>query len=288
LSFAFPTDTGDSNHPLDRQIESVQNTGSFSTMASDKDKRSIPHSAAVERTLAILETLDSTRRGLNISEMSRKLGFPKSTVHVLMATLEQLGYIQKDSGTNNYFLGLKAYAFGRGMMNNLSLAEVALPHMRALVNELKLTSHLAVLDKDQGVFIQKVESPSIICFDTYIGRRMDLHCTAVGKVILAYESEDVLKRFFSKKSFIRHTKKTITSPRKLRQELYKVRQSGFAIDDEEEELEVRCVAVPVFNHAGKFAAALSVTGTLGQIPLPTIQSVADALKKVAANVFSER
>jgi DNA-binding IclR family transcriptional regulator len=257
-------------------------------MANYKEKHSTPSSTAVERVIAILETLDASRRGLNVSEMSRKLGFPKSSVHVLMMTLEQLGYLQKDRDANKYFLGLKAYAFGRGMMNNLSLAEIALPYMRALVDELKLTSHLAVLDKDQGVYIQKVESSSIICFDTYIGRRMDLHCTGVGKVILAYESEDVLKRFFSKKSFIRYTEKTITSPRKLRQELNKVRQSGFAIDNEEEELEVRCVAVPVFNQAGKFAAALSVTGTLGQIPLPAIQSVADTLNKVATNVFSGR
>ena len=218
--------------------------------------------------------------------MSRKLGFPKSSVHVLMATLEELGYIQKDQGTNAYFLGLKAYAFGRGMMNNLSLAEIALPHMRALVNELKLTSHLAVLDKDQGIYIQKVESPSLICFDTYIGRRMDLHCTGVGKVILAYEADDVLKRFFAKKSFIRYTNNTITLLRKLRLELTRVRESGFAIDDEEEELEVRCVAVPVFTRDGSFTAALSVTGTLGQIPRHIIPAVAGALKDAASNIAS--
>jgi DNA-binding IclR family transcriptional regulator len=253
-----------------------------------KEKQTTAHSTAVVRTLAILEALDSTRRGLNVSEMSRKLGFPKSSVHVLMTTLERLGYIQKDHGTNAYFLGLKAYAFGRGMMNNLSLAEIALPHMRALVNELKLTSHLAVLDKDQGIYIQKVESPSLICFDTYIGRRMDLHCTGVGKVILAYESNDLLKRFFAKKSLIRYTKKTITSLRKLRQELNHVRELGYAIDDEEEEIEVRCVAVPVFNRARKFTAALSVTGTLGQLPLPGLPAVAEALKKVAANITSEK
>src|SRR5262245_58192612 len=184
------------------------------TMANCKDKHSTPSSTTVERVVAILETLDASRRGLNVSEMSRKLGFPKSSVHVLMVTLEQLGYLQKDQSTNAYFLGLKAYAFGRGIMNNLSLAEIALPHMRALVNDLKLTSHLAVLDKDQGIYIQKVESPSLICFDTYIGRRMDLHCTGVGKVILAYEADDVLKRFFAKKSFIRYTNNTITLLRK--------------------------------------------------------------------------
>lgn len=264
----------------------AKNSKNFRDSKESPDKRAAAHSSAVARTLAILEALDSTRRGLNISEMSRKLGFPKSSVHVLMSTLEQLGYIQKDQGTNAYFLGLKAYAFGRGMMNNLSLAELALPHMRALVNELKLTSHLAVLDKDQGIYIQKVESPSLICFDTYIGRRMDLHCTGVGKVILAYESNDVLKRFFAKKSFIRYTKNTITSLRKLRQELNRVRESGFAIDDEEEELEVRCVAVPVFDRGGKFTAALSVTGTLGQLPSADIPAVANALKTYSANLIS--
>jgi len=257
-------------------------------MANHKDKQLSASSTAVERALAILETLDSSRRGLNISEMSRKLRLPKSSVHVLMGTLERLGYLQKDSWTNNYFLGLKAYAFGRGMMKKIALSDLALPHMRALVDDLKLTSHLAILDRDQGVCIQKVESPSVICFDTYVGRRMDLHCTSVGKVILAYESEDVLERFLSKKAFIRYTKKTMISPRRLRQELKKVRQSGFAIDDEEEELEVRCVAAPVFNSDGKFAAALSVTGTLGQIPLSNIQSVADVLKNYAASIFPKR
>jgi DNA-binding IclR family transcriptional regulator len=115
---------------------------------------------------------------------------------------------------------------------------------------------------------------------------MDLHCTGVGKVILAYEAKDVLERFFAKKSFIRYTKNTITSLRKLRQELNRVRELGFAIDDEEEELEVRCVAVPVFNRAGKFTAALSVTGTLGQILRAEITAVASALKKTAANIAS--
>lgn len=257
-------------------------------MASSNDKSSASHSTAVERALAILETLDYSRRGLNISEVSRRLGFPKSSVHVLMGTLEKLGYLQRDVGTNHYFLGLKAYAFGRGMMKNLSLSDLALPHMRAVVDELRLTSHLAMLERDQAVCIQKVESPSMICFDTYIGRRMDLHCTSVGKVILAYESADVLERFVSKKAFIRYTKNTITTPGGMRREVRKIRKLGYAIDDEEEELEVRCVAVPVFNQDAKFAAALSVTGTLGQLPLSSLPSVVNVLQLAAGEIIPKR
>lgn len=257
-------------------------------MPNRNEKSAASHSTAVERALAILETLDYSRRGLNISEVSRRLGFPKSSVHVLMATLEKLGYLQRDAESNHFFLGLKAYAFGRGMMKNLSLADLALPHMRAVVDELRLTSHLAILDRDQGVCIQKVASPSMICFDTYIGRRMDLHCTSMGKVVLAYESSDVLDRFVSKKAFIRYTKNTITTPAALRREMHKIRKLGYAIDDEEEELEVRCVAVPVFNRDRKFAAALSVTGTLGQLPLSVLPSVVKVLQNAADAIIPKR
>ena len=97
-----------------------------------------PNATSVVRALAILECLDNSRRGLNISEISRKLEIPKSSAHVIILTLERLGYVQKRSDSLNYSLGLKAYGLGLGMMKDLSIAEVALPHMRVLVDEVKL------------------------------------------------------------------------------------------------------------------------------------------------------
>ena len=207
----------------------------------------IPNATAVERSLAILEYLDSSRRGLNISEISRKLGIPKSSAYVIVMTLERLGYVERKPDSLNYNLGLKAYGLGRGMMKNLSIADVALPNLRALVDQIHLPAHLAVPDGDQGVYIQKVDTPSLIKIDTYIGRRMDLHCTGVGKVILAYGAEEVVERILAKQAYIRHTRNTITSSKALRRELIRVREAGYAVDDEEEELEVRCIAVPVFH-----------------------------------------
>jgi DNA-binding IclR family transcriptional regulator len=245
----------------------------------------IPNATAVERALSILEYLDSSRRGLNISEISRKLEIPKSSAHVIIMTLQRLGYVERKADSLNYHLGLKAYGLGRGMMKNLSIAEVALPNLRVLADQLRLPVHLAVPDGDQGVYIQKVETPGLIKIDTYIGRRMDLHCTGVGKVILAYGSQEVVDHILAKQAYIRHTRNTITSSRALRREIARVREVGYAVDDEEEELAVRCVAVPVFHPNGRFAAGLSVTGTTAQIPLDAIDSVAQKLKNTAAEIF---
>ena len=246
----------------------------------------IPNATAVERALAILECLDGSRRGLNISEISRKLDIPKSSAHVIILTLERLGYVQKKSDSLNYSLGLRAYGLGMGMMKNLSIADVAVPHMRVLVDELRLPAHLAVPDGDQGVFIQKVDAPGLIKIDTYVGRRMDLHCTGVGKVILAFGPAEISERMLQKQLYIRHTRNTITSPKQLRSEMAIVRKLGYAVDDEEEELAVRCVAVPVTHRDGRFAAALSVVGTTEQIPASALEAIADRLKETASAILS--
>lgn len=239
---------------------------------------------AVERALLVLEALDNARRGLNISELSRRLRIPKSSTHVIVHILQRLGYVQKRSGSLHYSLGLKAYALGHSMTKNLSVSEVALPHMRAVVDQLRLSAHLAVPDGDQGVYIQKVEAPGLIKIDTYVGRRMDLHCTAVGKVILAFGPPDLSQRLLTKPVYIRHTRNTITSPKQLQREVGRVRKLGYAVDDEEEEPAVRCVAVPV-SHASRFAAGLSVTGTTTQISMSEVPTIAACLRQAAARFF---
>jgi IclR family KDG regulon transcriptional repressor len=244
-----------------------------------------PKASAVERALLVLETLDSSRRGLNISELSQRLHFPKSSTHVIVLTLERLGYVQKQPESLHYRLGLKAYALGHSMTKSLSISELALPHLRALVDQVRLSAHLAVHDGDQGVYIQKVEAPGLIRIDTYVGRRMDLHCTGVGKILLAFGPPELLERLQAKEVYIRYTKKTLTTPKALQREIIRVRKSGFALDDEEEELAVRCVAIPVFRNE-RFVAALSVAGTTTQIPFNEVKALAQRLRQAAAGFFS--
>lgn len=247
-----------------------------------------PTAGAVKRALAILECLDSARRGLNISEMSRKLQIPKSSTHVIVHTLEHLGYVERESAGGHYSLGLKAHILGNGMTGTLHLADIAQPHMARLAETLRVPVHLAVPDKDQGVFIQKIDAPGIIKFDTYVGRRMDLHCTAVGKIILAFGPSDTRERILAKQVYMRYTKHTITSPKMLLRELKRVRKLGYACDDEEEELDVRCIAVPVQTQSGQFLAALSATGVISQIPFDAVERIARLCKQTAASIGSDR
>lgn len=243
-----------------------------------------PTSEAVKRALTILECLDSSRRGLNISELSRRLNLPKSSTHVIVLTLEKLGYLEKQPDGILYSLGLKSYLLGQGIVQTLHLADTAEPYMKALAKDLHLAVHLAVPDKDQGVFIQKVSAPGSIELDTYVGRRMDLHCTGVGKVILAFGPADIRDHMLSKKIYMRHTEKTITNPRMLTQEIHQVRKSGYAVDDEEEELGIRCVAVPIYDDAQRFLAALSVSGSLRQVSIDSIERIFRQLQSTAVQI----
>ncbi len=246
------------------------------------------HATSVERALAILEFLDGARRGWNISEISRKLQIPKSSTHVLVRTLERQGYLKREPGSRGYTLGLKLYGLGRGVMRNLSLPSQALPAMRALSEQTGLTVHLAVLDVDQAIYIQKVEAPGLIRFDTYIGKRTNLHCTAIGKALLAYTTWQRQQRFLSRGSFARYTKNSITTAAALRQELQRIRQRGYAIDDEEEELQIRCVAAPVLDSAGELVAAIGVTGTTGQVQEGQISWLGRTVRQAANRILQSQ
>jgi IclR family KDG regulon transcriptional repressor len=242
------------------------------------------HATSIERAFAILEYLDGSRRGRNISELSRRLGIPKSTTHVIVVLLRRLGYLTLDERKREYSLGLKVYGLGRGLMKSFSLPEKALRPMKWLVEVTRCTSQLAILAEDQAMYIQKVEGPGLIQFDSYVGKRTNLHCTGVGKVLLAYAPDP--EHLLNRKSFARYTNKTITSPGALRRELVKVRQRGYALDDEEEELEVRCIAAPVFNQSGDFMAALAIAGTVGQIRNDMIEEFAGYVIHATKKVFA--
>lgn len=243
------------------------------------------HASSIERAFAILEFLDGSRRGWNISELSRKLRIPKSTTHVIVLTLQRLGYLTLDPRTREYSLGLKVYGLGRGLMRSFSLPDKALGPMQWLVQTTRCTAQLAVMAEDQAMYIQKVEGPGIIQFDSYIGKRTNLHCTAVGKVLLAHAPEQKQEHILNRKSFARYTNNTITSPNLLRKDLTRVRQRGYAIDDEEEELEVRCVAAPVYNQSGEFMAALAIAGTVGQIREENIDELARDVIRAGERIF---
>ncbi len=241
-------------------------------------------STAVERTLLILEAAAQRESGMSNAEFSRKLKIPKSSASYILRTLEQHGYLRRDGEGGRYRLGMKVLSLSRAALSGVDVREVALPIMRHLVDRIHITTHLAILDQNEAVYVEKVEAPGFIKMNTWIGRRMEVHSTAVGKALLAYldsrERDAILRRRGLKKL----TTHTITTLPRLLQEFERVRQLGYAVDDEENSLGARCVGAPIFNAEGMVEAAIASTGTVSDVPSDAVPHLADMIKEAARRI----
>ena len=245
-------------------------------------------SNAVRRALAILEFLKDSDRRCNLSEISRKLDLPKSTTSILLSTLENMGYITRDAEERRYSLRSKAYGFGLELVNQLDLSRQSRAILETIAASLRVTSHVAVLDGDQALFVNKADGVRQPCCDIYPGRRTNLQCTAVGKILLAFVSGDEdLRMFLARHRAVRHTSRTIVSTEGLIEEINWVRKQGYALDNQEEELLVRCLAVPVYGK-GRPVAALGITGTLSDIRPDNTEELAAYLKNMSSQIFCSR
>jgi DNA-binding IclR family transcriptional regulator len=239
---------------------------------------------AVERALNILEAAAQRREGLTNAEISRKLGIPKSSASYILRTLEKRSYLRREAETGRYRLGLKILSLGGDAQSNLDIAHVALPFMRSLVEKIRMTSHLAVLDQGEAVYIEKVEAPGFFKVNTWVGRRMFLHSTSVGKCLLAWLSKQEVEAIAKQQGLKRRTPETITSIAKLLADLERVKQSGYALDDEENSLGARCLGAPIFDAMGNVAAALGASGTLTQMDEANMPRIIEALKEAARRI----
>src|SRR5215470_2538198 len=239
---------------------------------------------AVERALNILEAAAHRRDGFTNSEISRKLNIPKSSASYILRTLERRGYLRRETETGRYRLGLKILSLGGDAQANLDIADVALPFMRALVERLHLTIHLAVLDQGEAVYIEKVEAPGFFRVNTWVGRRMFLHSTSVGKCLLAWLPKQEVEAIVKQQGLKKRTPKTITTMTRLLADLERVKDEGFAVDDEENSLGARCLGAPVFDATGNVVAALGASGTLTQVDEAGMPRLAEAVKESARRI----
>jgi DNA-binding IclR family transcriptional regulator len=242
---------------------------------------------ALERALTVLECLSQSRKGYSVSELSRRLGLPKSSVHLILRTLERRGYLQKQSAGGRYRFGMKLIALSRAALDGVELRDQARPPLAALSQRTGLTVHMGVLERSEIVIIERIESASSVRVVSWIGRRMDLNSTAVGKALIAHLPEADFDAEVRASQLARHNDRTIASMSALRRELDRVRQLGYAICDEEDEIGVRCVGAPILNHHGYAVAAISVAGTTTQIPPDRVVELGAQVKAAAAEISSK-
>ena len=240
-----------------------------------------PSVPALQRGLAILERIANSRRGLTFAQLARFFDFPKSSVHTLVLTLEREGYLQRDDATGRYMTGRKLVHIAGMTLDGLVVRkraapagylhpsvpsdvvrERAAPLLRTLVADTGMTAHLAVLDRHEVTVVAKVDRPGVHRIATWVGKRMDVHCTSLGKCLVAYLPDEQVDRLISDRGLLRHNEHTIVSPERLKQELARTRALGYAVDDEEEELGGRCVGAPVWDRDGRGAGDGGCPGDL--------------------------
>jgi len=214
---------------------------------------------ALDRALKILDLFDEHEMELRITEISERLNLHKSTVHSLLKTLQHHGYIGQNPENGKYKLGMKLLERGNYVIQGLDVRKVAKKHLHDLSMRTGQTTHLVVLDGKHGVYIDKVEGPLAVVLYSRIGRRVSIHCSAVGKVLVANQKPAKIEEILASYPYERRAKNTITDRESYLKELELVRQRAYSIDNEENEEGVRSVAVPIRDHSGQVIAAISLS-----------------------------
>lgn len=237
----------------------------------------------LERGLQVLLALKELRRA-PLSQVARQVGLSVSTAYRLLETLRQQGFVEWEEGSGLYRVGLRAYQVGLAFTERSNLIGSAQPEMEALVAELNETVNLAVLYGSEAVYVHQIEGRQLVRMFAHLGDSAPLHVSGVGKVLLAWRPEQDVRQKLGDGPFPAYTPHSVTTLQGLFGELARVRERGYSVDDEERELGVRCVAVPVRDHSGEVTAALSVSAPTSRFTGEQIGDVAGRMTRAAEQV----
>lgn len=230
----------------------------------------------IERVSVILDVLARSSRGISLGDVAAKVDLPKGTTHRILSSLIYFDFVRQDSETRNYSLGFKLVELGNSLLEQINIRKEAEPFLAALSKKTHETAYLAILDRTEVVYIEKFESEddSIgLRASSKVGQRNMANSCSLGKALLAQLPDDELDAMLHEMKFVQKTANTITDPLQLKDHLRVVRARGYAVDDEEAELGIRCVAAPVRNKIGLTVAAVSVSGPAIRITREKIQGV---------------
>jgi DNA-binding IclR family transcriptional regulator len=234
---------------------------------------------SAQRALMVLELLTRSEWPLSFAEIGAELEYPRSSLFGLLKTLQDRHWVALDEQTRRYSLGIRTMEAGNAYLRSIDLVQLAQPQMVQVRDGIEETVQLSVLDGRFNVYLGKVEGKQSLRLASEIGRRLEAHTTALGKMMLAGLSDDELNRLFAGIELEAFTPYTITDFDQLKLELIRTRQRGYATDDEEHTRGVRCVALPIRNDRGQMVAGLSVS-------FPTVRYT-DERAHIARELLSE-
>jgi len=243
---------------------------------------------SVERAFSLLEALaEAGSDGMTLSDLGRTLGVSKSTAYAILQTMLAGGFVA-DSGSGmarRYRLGMALARLGDVVVSQIALRDVAMPVLRSLTDATDLTSRVAVLDEQYAVVIGRVDAhQGTVRFAAHLGKREHLHCSAVGKAMLASLPDATVREIAAVAGLPGKTAHTITDAAALVHELGTVRRRGYAVDDEEDAEGVFCVGAAVFDHSGRCAGAISATGLKLDLPAWKIDQLGQTVREHAERI----
>jgi DNA-binding IclR family transcriptional regulator len=252
--------------------------------ASPKDRYLIN---SILRACKILKCFSGDKTHFKISDLAYQLRLDRSTIYRILLSLERAGFVEKNEEAGTYSIGLAAFEIGNAYLMQTDLIQVSKPVMADLASKAQETVHLAVLSDIEIVYVDKVDSPRTLGVMSKLGQRGPLHCTSLGKTLLAFQPEDEQTRIIQKIRMTPFTSRTITSKQKLLEELRMVKRQGYALDRREIEEDVECIGAPILNYLGNVIAALSISGPQKKIGTPKEKQFIYNVVKAAALISSK-
>lgn len=255
--------------------------------------RGRPRSLSPDTNAATVQALD---RGLQLlaivaketkttlTELALRVGMPASTAHRLLVTLQKRGFVDFDETTQEWMIGIEAFRIGSSFVQRTSLVEAGRDVMRQLMEETGETANLGIGDEGDVVFISQIETPNPIRAFFSVGTRGPMHCSGIGKALLADMPQDKVEQVLRKKGLEEFTAKTLTSPDDLFADLETTRRRGWSYDDQERHLGMRCIAAPIHNVHGEAIAGISISGPAARLPDELISELGPKVRRAATEV----
>lgn len=242
---------------------------------------------AVIKILSLLESL-AHEEEIGVTKLSKKVGSNKSTVYRFLNTLKNLGYVRQNPENEKYSLTLRLFEIGSVVLDRLDEKKIAIPVMKKLAEQTMETVHFAILDEGKLVYLHKIDSTQTlrVSMMSRIGQNAPLHCTGVGKTLLSWLEPEEANALLRQNEIHNFTNNTITDPIKLAAEFQKIRDIGYAEDNEEHEEGVRCLAAPIRDRHGDVTAAISLSGPRVRIIDSRIEALKDLILSAAGEISS--
>ena len=238
---------------------------------------------ALERAFQIIDILERSSLGLTKSEIAKRLGLPYSSIFNLLNTLEEHRYARKDPDTGKYYLGARLVNGDRLLADEGALRREAVPIMRQLIAGTSFTSHLAVLRGGDAVYIEKQESGGFFRLNTWVGQRVYIHTSAVGKALVCELRRDEVQDLW-RRGLPQRTQNTVRSFQAFWKELRRTRERGYALDDEEDQIGGRCTAAPIRSASGEVIAALGVSAMADHLPTAEMDALGARLLEMVREI----